>query len=177
MVSYGPDIQNCNFTHMYSFVDYKNPTGVTTPCTIEGSIYDYISKRKDMCRIKSIIDKANMIGQLSDCEANFTLFIPTDNYLEHIPQEFFDNMDVGEAKQIIQSSMMWRSIDKKLISSSPVSYYITKNPQMRMYVTNIGGKTRINNCGMIKEFDIELNNGMIHITDMLIVPTNDTFMN
>lgn len=178
MVSYGPDIQNQNFTHMYEFVDYRLPKGKRLePCIVKGSIYDYINSQPNMKGIKLIIDKAKYTGLLSDCEANFTLFIPTDEYLKRVPSSFFDDMDDGLAREILLSSMMWRKIDKKLITSSPVAYYITKNPRMRMYVTNINNKTVVNNCGSIVKYDIDCNNGMIHILDTLIIPNNDTFMN
>jgi uncharacterized surface protein with fasciclin (FAS1) repeats len=58
-----------------------------------------------------------------------------------------------------------------------VAYYLTRNQQYKMYVTNISGKTRINNCATIIGFDGKFNNGIIHLIDNLIIPTNDTFMN
>ena len=118
-----------------------------------------------------------MSNQLNSDQANFTLFLPTDDSLRHIPEEFFTQMDDGLARQIFNSSIMDRRLTKDLIMSSPVSYYYTKNPQMRMYVTNIGGKTRINNCSTVLQYDITCTNGLVHIIDNLLVPSDDHFMN
>jgi len=163
------------FTHMWSFQDYRGKE--KEMCINKGSIYDYINKNPAFSKFKTIVHRANMLAQLNEIQADFTIMIPTDNYLEHIPKEYFEKMDDGLARQILKASTINRVIDKKLITSSPVAYYYTQNKEMRMYVTNIGGTTRINNCVSIVQYNILLNNGMVHIVDGLITPSNDHFMN
>lgn len=175
MVSLGPDCQSYNFSHMYSFVDLRSNT--LEPVITRGSIYDFINSHPRFSKFKQIISRAKQIGFLNDSQANCTMLIPTDDFLKNIPQGFFDTMDDGLARQIISASTIDRKIDKKLLTSSPVAYYITRLPQMRMYVTNISGKTRVNNCVNVVQFDLNFNNGMIHIIDGLIVPNLDHFMN
>jgi len=175
MVSCGPSTQRYNYTHMYSMVDLRSQQ--IEPCTIANSLYDYISKHPQMKRFRTIIDRANMIGRLSGIQADCTLLIPTDNYLQHIDPDFFNKMDDGLARQILNASTIDRKINRDVITSSPVSYFYTRNPEMRAYVTNISGRTMINNCVSIVKYDIPTINGIIHIVDGLIVPTMDTFMN
>lgn len=176
MVSYGPDSQSLNYTHMSSFVDYRGKT--VQPCITKGSIYEYIYKNNNMTRIKQIIDHAKFIGQLNDEQADFTCFFPTDQFInEHFNHNYFDDMDDSLARGILNCSMVNRKIDRKLIMSSPVAYYITKNPQMRMYTTNINNQTILNNRAKIITYDLKFNNGIIHIIDNLLIPTDETFMN
>lgn len=175
MVSTGPDTQSYNFTHMYSFVDYRGNRA--EPCITKGSIYDFLHRNKNFSKFRTIVERAMAIGQLNDVEADFTILVPSDEHLRHIPTEYFNEMDDGLARQILKASSINRRIDKKLITSSPVSYFITLNPRMRMYVTNISGVTRINNCAKIIKYDIELNNGLIHLVDGLIAPNFDHFLN
>lgn len=175
MVSVGPDRQSYDFTHMYSFVDYtsdKEPM----PCMTEGSIFHFLYNNPKFSRFKQIIEKASMQGQLDSGQADLTIFIPTDDYIRHIPSQYFDDMDDGLAHQILNASTLNRRIGKDLLTSSPVSYFTTRNRRMRMYVTNISGKTQINNCVSVVKYDILLNNGIIHVIDGLIEPSNDTFM-
>jgi len=120
------------------------------------------------------VEKASMQGQLSSPQANFTLFVPSDDYLSGWN---IDTLDDGLARQILSASTLRNRIDKNLIMSSPVSYFTTRNARMRMYVTNISGKTQINNCVSVVKYDILLNNGIIHVVDGLILPSEDTFMN
>lgn len=176
MVSLGPDTQSCNYSHMYSFVDLAN-SHEPQLCINKDSIYDFLHKNPHFSKFKQIVHRAKMEGQLNEIQANFTLFIPSDSSLQDIPQDFFDKMDDGLARQILKSSSLLRKIDKYLITSSPVAYYRTMDPTMRMYVTNISGRTQINNCVSVVKYDIVLNNGIIHLVDGLIVPSDDTFMN
>jgi hypothetical protein len=163
------------YTHMYSFTDYNGPT--SKMCVNKNTLYDYISSTPGFSKFKSIVDRAHMAAQLNECQANFTIMIPRDESLTGIPVEYFQKMDDGLARQILKASTLYRIIDKNILVSSPVSYYVTKNPEMRMYVTNIGGRTRINNCSTILLYNIALTNGMIHIVDNLVIPSEAHFMN
>ena len=163
------------YTHMYSFQDYNGDN--SQMCLNLGTIYDYISKTPGLTKFKSIVDRSQMKAQLNEHQANFTIMVPSDEGLKNIPEEYFTNMDDGLARQILKSSTINTVLNKDIIVSSPVAYYSTKNPEMRMYVTNIGGKTRINNCCTIQQYNIGLTNGMIHIVDGLVAPSEAHFMN
>ena len=176
MVSCGPNTQSWNMTHMFSFVDLRSDTDPKW-CINKGTLLDVIYNNPNFSKFLEITKKAKMTNQLNNEQANFTLFLPLDDSLQHIPQSFFDNMDDGLARQIFNSSIMDRKLTKDLITSSPVSYYYTKNPQMRIYATNIGGQTRLNNCATIVQYDVMCTNGLIHIINGILVPNEDHFMN
>ena len=175
MTSCGPDIQNYNYTHMYSFVDYRRD--VNKICITPGTMYEYLVKSGNFTKFNKIIRRANIIEKLNEPQNNCTLFAPSDNYLTNIREEFFDTIDVGMARQIFDASVIDRKITKNLITSSPVSYYYTRNDKMRMYVINIDDITKINNSVKIIKYDINVNNGLIHIIDGLIIPNEEHFMN
>ena len=172
MVSHGPDIQNYNFTHMYNFNDYRN-LGDNKICNNKNSIFGYIYNSPNTLKFKKIIEKANLIGQLNEIQANFTIFVVEDKYLEHFPNSFFDDMDIGLAKDIINCSLLNRKINKDILISSPISYYSTKNSQIKILVTNISNKTKLNNSIEVIKFDLNLDNGLIHFVDNLILPNLD----
>lgn len=176
MVSLGPDTQSYNFTHMTSFVDYNGKKPKT--CTTKGSIYDFLYHNPNFSRFRGIVELCSMQGQLDDVQANFTLFIPSDNFLRHLPESFFTRMDDGLAHQILKSSTMNRRINKELVMSSPCSYFNTigKHPTTKMYVTNINGNTTINESVRVVKYDIILNNGIIHVVDGLIMPDMEMCM-
>lgn len=186
MTSCGPDGQPSLYTHMWSFPDYRmqektNSQTALMPCFLPGSLYAYFYSNPSFSKFRTIVDRAQMIGQLGGTQADFTILAPKDESLTHIPVEYFTKMDDGLAKQILNASIIHRSQNKKILTSSPVSYYATKNPEMRMYITNIGGKngivTRVNNCATVVEWDIECNNGLLHVVDNIIAPNMDHFMN
>lgn len=174
MVSLGPDTQSYNYLHMVDFVDYRGKKPL--PPITKGSIYEFISHER-YSKFRTIVDRAGMRSQLNNSQADFTIFVPDNEFLKHIPCEYFKNMDDGLARQILNSSTLRRRIDKLLLVASPVSYFATLDPRMRMYVTNISNVTKINNCVSVVKYDNILNNGIIHIIDSLIAPSQDTFMN
>lgn len=176
MVSYTPTTQGYCFNHMSSFVDYQSDIDPKM-CIRDGSIYDFISKNPQFRKFKKIVDTANRMGFLNEEQANCTVFIPSNEYLQHIPQSYFDTMDDGLARQILASSTIPKILAADLITSSPVCYYYTRNPAMRMYVTNISNRTKINNCATVVGYDIWCDNGIIHLIDNLIEPSQDHFMN
>lgn len=177
MVSVGPDKQSYNYTHMWSFPDLRGPEEKHVLATRPDSMFNFLYKNPEFSKFTKIIQKALMAGQYDNYDANFTLFAPKDESLKSVPQEFFDNMDTGLAKQIVDASTLPRKIDKKALISSPVSYIVTRDSTYRMYVTNISGKTRINNLAEVVEYDNMLNGGIIHVVDNLIMPMTNTYMN
>src|SRR3990167_2850050 len=174
MVSCGPDVQNQSFTHMFTFVDYK--CNNEQSAYEKGSLYDYLTK-PEFSKFREIVNRANMIGFLSGCQADCTLFVPNNSVLGSIPMSFFQKMDDGYARDIVNASIIGRKIDKRLLISSPVSYFHTRNLAMRMYVTNINNHTKINNCVDVVNYDIMLNNGILHVVNGLIVPNESHFIN
>lgn len=175
MTTTGPYTQSLNRTHMFSFVDYRGKSEIIN-CPAGNSIMNHIDTHPQLTKFRKVVNRAGMNAQLSQNEANFTLFTPLDQYLKQ-PDSYFDNMDDGLARQILSASLMDRKIDGYLLQSSPVSYFTTKNPHMRMYITNISDQTRLNQSANVVKFDIPADNGIIHFIDNLIVPSNNTFIN
>lgn len=170
MVSYAPDRQNQNFTHMYSFVDYR---GTKEYIPSSGTVYDMIYKNSEFSKFRQLVDRANMKIMLDKSELDCTIIICKDKDF-NIDIEM---LDIGSARQILNCCILNKKLNKFLLKSSPVAYYYTRNPEMRLYITNISDTTRINNCYTINEFDLSCNNGIIHVASGLIVPSQEHFMN
>lgn len=172
MVSCAPSTQALNYTHMNLFQSKNSSREID-----ENSIFGYIDRTPEFSKFKAIIKRAKLVGQLQDIQANCTILVPRDEDLSNIPKEYLNNMDVGLARHIVTASIINNKIDRYLITSSPVTYLYTRNPDMRMYVENIGMYTRINNCAVVREYDLKCTNGIIHVVSNLIVPNEDTFIN
>jgi hypothetical protein len=172
MVSIAPNSQSLNYTHMFDFVDYK-PTPSEKYC--EGSVGDILHQKGNFTKFLKVLDRSRLTYNFGHQYRGFTLFAAPDEHLNHIPDDFFNEMDIGLARQIILHSTLIRKLNKCLITSSPVTYFTTK--YSRVYVTNINGITNIDNCSRILEYDVPVTGGTIHITDNLLMPTDDTYIN
>lgn len=173
----GPSQQSLNMTHMFDFVDYRTckPPEYTAN---ENTVAWYLLNNKEVSLFAHIVKRSGMMNLFSGSLNNSTLFIPTDSYIKN-PKvlNFIKNIDVGDARQIVNASTMNNILNSDIMRSVPNAYYTTRNPHMRAYIFNVSGDTYINDTIKIVQSDICLKNGMIHILDNLIIPSDCHFIN
>ena len=168
MVSIGPNSQSYNFTHMFSIPDLRGHLPKQKNCP--NSLMSTISNHPDFSKFHYMVKLGKLEGILNSPQADFTLFVPSDRAIAGLNEAVFMNMDDGVARHIIKSSMLNRRIPSELLEDSPASYFITKDPPNRLFITNMSGRTYINNDINIIHKDMITSNGIIHVIDKLIWP-------
>jgi len=161
-------------TQMYNFQDYRGKKEECVPP--ENTIGHFLFTNPECKRMLYIVKKANFLNQVSEEQANFTMFVPLDRFLPQ-DEKFYELMDVGTAQAIVKSSLLNKKIDASLLTSSPSSYFTTLYSQNRAYVNNMWNETIINDCCGVIAYDIRLKNGIIHITNNLIIPNDSHYLN
>lgn len=170
MTSIGPYSEKTNLSHMYDKVDLRGP--LPQKIDTQRTISWFISKTPEFSKFRYILRLSKLDNMLCEQGSKYTVFVPTDESLSHIPENVFLNMDVLTARNIIQASILKRQITSDILSDSPCSYFMTLNPHTRLLITNFYGQTSINkNINLIKT-DIMTINGIIHVTNGLIKPTD-----
>lgn len=162
MVTYIPISNYLDFSHMYNFIDRSSSDKKI--CLQKNSIYDIINSEKNFSEFRKIIDQSNLQGIFNDPQLNSTIFIFEN---ENIPQNYFDGIDIGTCRNILNFLSISNIIDKKLLTSSPFFYLSTKNS--KIFVENKNNETILNHYSKIKKFDIKASNGMIHIIDNILL--------
>lgn len=177
MTASNPYTTSHDNTHMYSFVDYR-PHNNPKVCSPKNTVFEFIYNHPKLAKFSRILRKANMAAQYSNPSLNITMFVPLD---EHLPEtaDYYDSLDPGTALRILAVSSLNNQINGALIRSSPVSNYITRDPYNRntLYVTNINRVTELNGCVQVIEFDKKLTNGIVHLTNGLLLPNDEPFIN
>jgi len=168
MVSIGPNSQSYNFTHMWDIADLRGHNPKKQDCP--NSIMEAINTHPDFTKFRYMVKLAKLEGILSDPQANFTIFVPSDRALQDLGDALFINMDSATARHIVKSSMIDRKIPSELLEHSPASYFMTKDSPNRLFITNISGRTYINNNINVIHKNMILANGIIHIIDALLRP-------
>ena len=170
MVSIGPYSQSYNYTHMWDKGDLR-------PCPYKKkkefcphSLMGAINSHPDFTKFNYLVKLARLENVLDNSQANFTLFIPSDNALQGINENIFSNMDDATARHIVKSSMLDYRYPSEIIENSPAIYYNTKDHPNRLFVSNISGRTYINNDINVIHKDMITSNGIIHVIDKLIQP-------
>lgn len=132
-----------------------------------GSIYHYISSQPNMTKFKKLVERANLVNQLSSLNTSTTIFIPTDEYIE-LPVQKIDNIRSIKAFDMINYATLSKRIPLVWLRSSPVSRYNNKNNEY-VLITNVNDKPQID--GRVNIIDeIELPNSNIVLVDSLLYP-------
>lgn len=168
MTSIGPYSEKTNLSHIYDKVDLRGSLG--QKIDLPGTLSWYISMTPNFSKFRYILRLSKLDNMLCEKDSNYTVFVPTDESLSHIPENILLNMDVLTARSIIQASTLKRKITSDILSDSPCSYFMTLNTFNRIFITNVNGQTIIDNNIKVIKSDIMTNNGIIHVTDGLIKP-------
>jgi len=187
MVSIGPYTQAYDMRQMYDFVDLRGKKKeISYP---ENSLMYVINEHSDFKIFSGIVKKARYDSILANQQSNYTVFVPSDQHLikkysdeSRGAKEYFDNIDIGSAIQILKYSLMNRIIDKNLLVSSPVSIFPTLERSNSVKIYTIRGITSINIPNpssvysnqnrdiQIIHFNQPSSNGIIHVTNDLLCP-------
>jgi uncharacterized surface protein with fasciclin (FAS1) repeats len=169
MTSCGPNTQSLNFTHMFDIIDKRGKYPIEISCP--NSLLDIIKKNPDFSRFYYMVKLSQLENILNCNQANFTIFIPSDKALSaKVNDNIFINMDKCTAFNIVKSSMLNNRLSSEILEDCPEGYYYTVSEANRLYITNISGQTYIDNNIRIIKKDILAMNGIIHITDNIIIP-------
>ena len=170
MVSMNPGVQAYDFRHMYNFIDLQKKKKETCPFE-ENTLMGIIGNNSDFTIFTNIVKKARYQGKLSEKQADYTIFVPSDTELrKKYDQKFLDNIDDGLARQILAFSMMNRKIDQRLLQSSPVSIFPTIDRSNSMHISTVSGITLLPNYTKVIHFNHPANNGIVHVIDNLLIP-------
>ena len=170
MTAIGPYTASYDMKHMYDFVDLKS--NKPTTCSFgKNTLMGIITTNPDFTIFSKIVQKAQYSSKLSQEQADFTLFIPSDAELKKkYSKAFIDNIDDGTARQILSFSMMNRKIDQYLLQSSPVSIFPTIDRSNSMNINTVSGITKLPNCTTVIHWNHPADNGIIHVVDNILIP-------
>lgn len=169
-----PSNESRDIKFMYDLPDlmpsskYKNKI-ILDKKICENTLLGFINKNLNIfSKFMFIIKISEMENLFMQMEFNKTLFLPVNDL---IPDDLLENLDQNLAKAIVNFSLFFRIIDKNLLTSSP-AYYLMSNykPLPRLLITNINNKIQLNGCATIIDYNIKLNNGIIHVIDKVLIP-------
>ncbi len=168
MTASGPYVQAYDFQQMFDFTDLRGSLPKLGQCS--NSLTGIIRNNPDLTKFRHILELSGLGGTYADIQADFTLFVPSDAALARIPDGVLTNMDMSTARHIVQSSTLRRRMSGAVLEQSPASYFVTQDAPNRLWITNIGGHTYINNDVKVIHKDIAAGNGLIHVIDALLWP-------
>lgn len=175
MVSVGPYKEFYDMKHMYDFVDLR-PTKPVSYSFNKNSLTGIIMNHPDFTIFSKIIQKAQFESKLSQKQADYTIFVPSDTELQKkYSEEFLENIDIGTSRQILSFSTMNKKIDRYLLQSSPVSIFPTLDRTNSLNVSTENNVTKLQKCTTVIHWNHPADNGLIHVIDNLLIPIECTY--
>jgi uncharacterized surface protein with fasciclin (FAS1) repeats len=153
---------------MFDVPDLRGHLPIKVACP--NSLTSIVNKHPDFSIFSYMLNLANLEDLYSDSQANFTIFVPSDDSLKHVDKNVFVNMDRGTARHIIKSSTLKRRIPSSVLMDSPASWLHTQDPPNRLFVTNMNGRIYLNNNINVIHKGMQTYNGIIHDIDNPIWP-------
>ena len=163
-----PYSEASNFRTMFDITDLRGPLPYKATCP--SSITGILQSHPYLSKAQHVLKQSGLESLYDDPQANFTLFVPSDHAYSRLEPGVFENIDLSIARHLIQGNTLKRKITKDLLQNTPVAQYETKSPPNRLFVSNLSGKTFINNCVPVLQFNIEATNGIIHVLDGVVWP-------
>jgi len=169
MQGYCPSL---DYRFMYDVRDIR--ASPKLPTTDIGSIMDMIQNNPDFTMFNHLVNLADMNGIFNTQPAKFTVFVPSDSHLKTcFDINLFLNMDKYTARKILLYSTLPKIADMNALNLSPVLELETRIPGFRIVVQTPPNKeTLINNNVRILKPNIHCVNGLIHIVDYPLIPSD-----
>lgn len=165
MVSIRPYSESLNFTHQFNL----HPAKVSKPKP-RNSLWGLLQINPEFSAFRRIVQTAKLDGKFDDPQTNLTIFVPSDSYLD-LPPGYLENMDMLTARKLVNFASLNRKISLQLIRAQPVIQLVTKLPANKLYITNLNCRTTLHGDTLLLYGDIEVDNGLIHVVDKIMVPS------
>ncbi|MFN1834041.1 fasciclin domain-containing protein [Balneola sp. MJW-20] len=134
-----------------------------------GTIVDAASKRYFFSTLVGAVVDAGLAGALSDMEANYTVFAPTNEAFANLPEGLLASLTTEQIAQILQYHVIDAEIFAGDLSAEQRVDALTGGS---VYVTVGSNGAFVNGRAEIIATDVDVNNGVIHAIDEVILPND-----
>lgn len=135
-----------------------------------GNIVEVASGSEQFNTLVQAVQAAGLADTLSDSSSSYTVFAPTDEAFNQLPEGTLDYLLQPENQETLQQVLSYHVVPK-VVTSSEISggNVDTLNGGLATAVTDMG--VVINNASVIKP-DIEASNGVIHAVNRVLLPSD-----
>jgi len=162
-------------------VKVVTPLLVLISLTVSAGGYGY--KKKDIVDIAASNDTfstlvaavkaADLVSTLKS-DGPFTVFAPTNEAFAKLPAGTVENLLKPENKDQLIAILTYHVVPGKVYAKQVVNIDSATSVQgAAIDITAMNGKVMVDNANVIKT-DIKASNGVIHVIDQVILPTNKT---
>ena len=135
----------------------------------ETTIYDIVVNSDVHTTLETAIDAAGLDGALSNPDLDLTLFAPTDDAFDALPDGVLDDLLADPTGALANVLLYHVTVGSALSTDLMDGMEIVTAQGETVTVSINGGDVMINNA-MVTTADIETANGVVHVIDAVLVP-------
>jgi len=139
----------------------------------EGTIVDKAVATPDLSTLVDLVVTADLAGALSDTEADYTVFAPTNKAFERLPR--IVSRAIENDPELLSKILLYHVVDGSIASNEvPRFARVETLSERAVFVRNIKGKVLVNNAKVVIA-DVDASNGVVHVIDKVLIPWRDVF--
>ncbi|MGF1591283.1 MAG: fasciclin domain-containing protein [Pleurocapsa sp.] len=166
-LSVSPALAN-NHTGQMDSSDQMEQTPGGESSAEAGNIVEVASGNESFSTLATAIEEAGLAETLSDSSSSYTVFAPTNEAFDQLPEGTLEYLLQPENQEILQRVLSYHVLPEQVGSSEISSGEVeTLNGGLATAVTDEG--VVVNNASVITP-DIEASNGVIHAVNRVLLP-------
>jgi uncharacterized surface protein with fasciclin (FAS1) repeats len=135
--------------------------------TEPGTIVDVAAANPDFETLVAAVTAAGLAETLSG-EGPFTVFAPTDEAFEALPEGVLDALLLPENKEALTSILTYHVVSGEVMAADVTAGDVPTVEGSTIAVTTDGG-VKVNEAN-VTATDVDASNGVIHVIDAVLVP-------
>ena len=134
-----------------------------------GTIVDVASANPDFETLVAAVVAADLAETLSG-EGPFTVFAPTDEAFDALPEGLLDALLLPENKDVLAQILTYHVVSGEVTSDQVSAGDVDTVEGQAITITTPDGAVVLNDSATVTAVDVEASNGVIHVIDGVLVP-------
>jgi uncharacterized surface protein with fasciclin (FAS1) repeats len=135
--------------------------------TKPGTIVDVAASNPDFETLVAAVTAADLVETLSG-EGPFTVFAPTDEAFDALPEGVLDALLLPENKDALTSILTYHVVSGEVMAADVTAGDVPTVEGSTIAITTEGG-VKVNEAN-VTATDVDASNGVIHVIDAVLVP-------
>ena len=137
------------------------------PMEEAGTIVDVAAGNPDFETLVAAVTAADLVETLSG-DGPFTVFAPTDDAFDALPEGLLDALLLPENKEALTSILTYHVVSGEVMAADVTAGDVETVEGSTIAITTDGG-VMVNDANVVTT-DVDASNGVIHVIDKVIVP-------
>ncbi|MDP0491352.1 MAG: fasciclin domain-containing protein [Verrucomicrobiota bacterium JB023] len=138
---------------------------------MEKNLVEIAASNEDFSTLVAAVKAAGLAEALSG-EGPFTIFAPTNAAFEKLPEGTVDELLKPENKEKLTSILKYHVVSAKVLAKDVAAGEVETLEGSELTISTDEGSVMVDEAKVVKT-DIEGSNGVIHVIDSVIMPSED----